>query len=98
MVAEEISHVVANDRRAHEQSGKEINVVARGAAGYAYAEKQGITRQKKTNKQAGFSEDNGEKPQQSQRVCKQVANEFQKPLGVIERLQEVRDCVHQLFW
>src|SRR5665213_2071182 len=97
VVAEEISHVVAHDRRAHEQPGKEINVVARGPAGYADAEEQGIARKEKTHQQAGFSEDNGEQPQHSQRVRKQVANEFQKPLGVIERLQEVRDCVHQLF-
>src|ERR1700679_3681496 len=92
--AEKIADVVGDDGGAHEEPRGEVEGRSGGATGEANGKQERIAGEKKSDQQTGLGEYDPEEARDSQRAAEQSARQFEKPLGVIQRLQEIENCVH----
>lgn len=91
---EEVAHVVADNRGAHQHSAQQVKVQPAARAGKTNREEKRIARKKEACQQAGFREDDSEQPGDAQRTRQQSARQFEQPLGVVQRPEEVQNGVH----
>ncbi len=83
VMPEEVAHVVADNRGAHQHSAQQVKVQPAGGAGKADREEKRIAGKKEACQQARFREDDSEQPGDAERARQQSARQLKKPLGVV---------------